>query len=37
MNLKCQITKKKKWVSLRDIVVIVADQELQDIIKRQTV
>ena len=31
------VVSKKKWASLRDIAVIVVDQELQDIIKRQTV
>ena len=29
--------KEKLWASLKDIAVIVADQELQDIIRRQTV
>ena len=34
---KQDLVKKKLWVSLKDIVVIVADQGLQDIIKHQTV
>jgi len=31
------VVERKLWVSLRDIVVTVAEQELQDIIKHQTV